>query len=460
MRQRRGFSLLELMVVLAIVSILFAMGFSLMGDQRRSSAVEAEAQRLAAVLRHTRHRAINEQVAYGVAFNIRNALDTSGAVLNNWDGGHYYRVLGPNRGQREQVRYNHRHFPAFVNHVRSLWVSEPHVLPARSVRFLALSDLDRGPRSHKDDIYYSDDATYPRPWFGVYDQAAKRWWPWGGYDPSKNYSGFYYEGKDGDVTGSRNPVTRSYNIDLNKNGVLEDNPADPSQDEVGYVIWEEGEGRELVNANWLDACLFFMPSGEVNFMEWNLGRRAYAAGEGHIEKMYFGINDRCMIVQDGTNTNGKDGRIGHAFNVSLATKARWHLHPESQHFVAHNGGWHITLAPDAQHDANNFETVDDAIASFTPAWRVFVSATGAIHAFRVQSRRSGSFLEASGKPVWPSDPSDWQDNAFVKKFHGVGWQHEEGTGWWLKRAVPTGEPINDMITGRMLTDRIWWYGEE
>ena len=98
MGRRAGFSLIELMVVMAIMAILFAISFASLRTERTDAEVQTEAERLAAVLRQVRNRAMGERAAYGVVFNLRNAVGTSGAVLNNWDGGHFYRIIGPGFG--------------------------------------------------------------------------------------------------------------------------------------------------------------------------------------------------------------------------------------------------------------------------------------------------------------------------------------------------------------------------
>ena len=385
-----GFSLIEVLVVLAIVSILFAMGFSSLGQERRSSEVQAEAERLAAVLRLTRNRAMNEQRGYGVAFNIRNGVGTSGAVLNNWDGGHYYRIFSSQRHTRDlpavhsERSWNgfHVNLPYMIDTLKDCWVSDRYLLPAKSVRFLALSDLDRGPRRHYlhktwPEEYYDSDPSYPRPWFGYYDQTTGRLHAWGGYDPAKNYSGFYYEGTDGDITDCVNPTDRSYdedfdwdgkfaNVDRNNDGDFDD----PYERELDYAIWRKGEGRELVNADWLDAAIVFMPSGEARFLEWNSFRRGFfnkqSDGSGGFSGCYVnGIADRCLPKQ--TGAWNKSGVVHHLFNSSGLHNARSVEQPESTHFVVHTGGWNITLAADAQIDVNHFNTVDEAIASITTA---------------------------------------------------------------------------------------------
>ena len=339
------------------------------------------------------------------------------------------------------------------------------------MRFLALSDLDRGPRSHLNNVYYSGDSTYPRPWFGVYDQNSKTWWPWGGYDPSKDYSGFYYEGADGDIVGSKHPSDRIYDVDRDRSGTLDNKDLnsdgdydDPFEREEDYVIWTKDEGRNLVNADWLDAAIFFMPTGEAHFLEWNLGRRMHldqqpalgAAWDDHVHR--HGVGDRCMKKSNGVWGVIKNGQVSHLFNTTLTSRMRGSEHPESQHFLPQNGGWFLTLAPDAIQDSNRFETVEDAMASFYPAYRVFVSATGSVRVLRVQARRSSAFLDdpSYGKP-WPSSPDKWQDDAYLRKYHQLGWLHKANTVGFLKVPEEIGRPINDKVTGRMLTDRIWWF---
>ena len=494
--QRRGFSLVEILVVIGIVSILFAMSFAGLSDQRRAGEVQSEAERLAGVLRMVRNRAMNEKRAYGVAFNIRNGVGTSGEVLNNWDGGHYYRIFGSAQDggwSAPPSMWTQLSFPDVVDTIKEIWVSEPYRLPARKVRFLSLSDIDCGPRLYEDardkttwdqwtERGYSFDATYPRPWFGIYDQATNAWFPWGGYTQGKPYSAFYYEGDDGPVTGSVHPKDRifDHHFDHNKavarhkrdknNGITiadhdlngDGDSDDPFEKEKDYVIWRKDEPRDVVNANWLDAALVFSPTGEAIFLEWNMYRRPFynkqqaidwtVSGVGFNDTyLCNGINDRCMpYASNPWNLN--------IFRVSSpATVGSKTNFPESQHFVLHNGGYFLTLAPDATRDGNQFGNVEEVLDSIDPTYRIFIGNTGAIKVIKVQRRRSGNFLDE--RPTWPENPTDWQDDALVDKNHRAGWLHEEGTVGWTQDAVPMGEPINALITGRMLTERVWWYSD-
>ena len=45
-------------------------------------------------------RAMVEQAPFAIAINIQNAPGSSGRVINNRSGGHWYRMVGPARGIR------------------------------------------------------------------------------------------------------------------------------------------------------------------------------------------------------------------------------------------------------------------------------------------------------------------------------------------------------------------------
>lgn len=485
----RGFTLIEVMVVVSIVMLLAAMSLGSMREQRRDAEVQTEAERLAAVLRQARNRAVVERASYGVVFNIRNAADTSGVVLNNWDGGHYYQIIGPGRGRAagnsipvagpESKDGGDRNFPHFLESVERSWVSERFVLGEHKVRFLALGDTDEGPRVNKDSANHADnryygsfgETTYPRPWFGYYDQASGVLWAWGGYDPAKDYSGFYYEGKDGDVTGSRHPVGRFYNENWNFDGAfldtdlnLDGDKTDWGEHEVNFPIYEAGEPRALVEADYMDACIMFTPAGTAEFLEWNRGRRAYideqAALWGNSRAGRNGIADRAKRRKTGTSTSYSKWEYTYTDHrrVDIEDGA------EVAHFVDYTGGWHITLAPDAQFDDNRFATVEEAMNSIDPCWRVFVGASGIVEVFRVQHQRTNGAL--GGRAVWPGSPSDWESSSLTASNPvwlrcRTGWLHEPETSAEerLLKPVDGWEPITNLLTPRMMTDKIWWIEE-
>ena len=92
---RRAFSMVELLVVIAIMAIALGMIAVSMTRTNADAAVKGAADALAAVLRQTRTRAMVNQAPYAVSFNIQNAPGSSGRVLNNRSGGHWYRIIGP-----------------------------------------------------------------------------------------------------------------------------------------------------------------------------------------------------------------------------------------------------------------------------------------------------------------------------------------------------------------------------
>ncbi len=501
---RRAFSLVELLVVLSIVLLLMGIGMRSMKRDEKDAQVRGAAEGLAAVLRQTRSRAMSEQAAFGVVFNIQNQPGTSGLVLNNWSGGHWYRVIGPhqlggNLNSRALIapvwnlrddanRHFQPNFPDYIANIADSWVSEPVRLPARQVRFLALADIDEGPRRTQAprfnnspgpiDIYYGDggERTYPRPWFGWFDPAAKKWWPWGGYQQAVKYSGFYYEGSGGPIGDSRNPDSRVFNnsfrraelldgvfqdVDMNGDGDVDD----LREREVGFALWRIGEPRPLVNADWMDACIVFNPLGQATFLEWNQGRRTYepvqstAPTPGDENWPQFrknGCNDRAKNCSDQSLVD--QGGQGKQYTISRWDYLQEDCNAEVVHFEGHNAGYHITLGPDAVVDGNDFPDARAVLDAITPAYRVYVGSSGAVQVMRVQ-RRQDAYLD--GHAVWPANPSDWlQTSAGNPVFRRcrLGWLHQDKatTGYALQR---TGKPINYIVTERMLADRIWWFDE-
>src|SRR5690606_22258568 len=92
---RGAFSLIEILVAVAILAVLAGMTFLTTGHQQRGAVVRQEAEILAATLRRARGLALAHRATYAVVFNLQNAPGSSGAVLNNRSGGHWYRLLGP-----------------------------------------------------------------------------------------------------------------------------------------------------------------------------------------------------------------------------------------------------------------------------------------------------------------------------------------------------------------------------
>lgn len=509
---KRGFSLIELLVVLGIMAVLLGIGMTTMRRDRTDAQVRGAAESLAAVLQQTRTRAMHEQAAFGVVFNIQNQPGTTGSVLNNWSGGHYYRVIGPHQNNLRSssslpmgiaITDNwgwlvQGCLPDITTNIAESWVSEPYHLPARQVRFLALSDTDEGPRNTLgaanlwwagSNIYYGDagEKTYPRPWFGYFDTTAKKWYPWGGYLPTKKYSAFYYEGQGGVIPDSKNVDNRLFNhnfhignkhdgqfLDVDRNG--DGDTSDLREQEVNFPIWRINEPRPVVNADWMDACIMFTPSGRALFLEWNRNRRRFENAQANVEPADKGWETvPNTVYRNGVSDRAKDCRVGSGPVCVTASGQGYgsrdygyvknNVTAEVVHFEEHNGGYHITLGPDAVADDNSFEDAAAVIRSITPAYRVFIGVTGTIRVVRVQ-RRSDDYL--AGKPVWPSTPATWLQTTAVNQVWRrcrLGYLHVDtkdntwGNRWWQPELTPKGRPINDIITGRMLSDRIWWLDE-
>ena len=220
MKDTRGFTLVELLMVLSIMVLLLSMVIlPSSGDQRRA-VVRGAAYELAATIRQARSLAMEHNGYFGLTFNVQNAPDSSGRMLNNRSGGHWYRIVRPYGGMADNAAYANVYgvFPvpivslpsgaaflnwvpkAFLQQVQSCYLGPQHTLPAGGVRFLALTDQDNGRRLCANGLYspgsslfnipadHAGDglvAHYPRPWFGRSEPTATgiRIHAWGGYEP-------------------------------------------------------------------------------------------------------------------------------------------------------------------------------------------------------------------------------------------------------------------------------------
>jgi prepilin-type N-terminal cleavage/methylation domain-containing protein len=494
---RRAFSLVELLIVLAVVALLMGLGVASLRRDQRGAQVQAAAEELAGTLRKARAMAMRDQAVYGIAFNIQNEPGSSGAVLNNRSGGHWYRIIGPAKTLAQSTNLagnipypmnllggrENWNFPDYLYAISIAWVAEKTVLPARKVRFLALSDTDEGPRfpaytsaSIAGTGNYGDagEMTYPRPWFGYFDRKGGRLWPWGGYDPAKAHSGFFYQGSGPAISGCRNMDDRIYDNsfavagadrdadyadakDLNGDG----DTADLGEVESKVPIWRTGEPRPLVNADWLDAVIVFLPDGRARYLEWGRGRRFYSQGQvGALGKGGNGVRDLTRIAF----TNSQDSKLkNQAFDNSpvfaplsqdrRATRTTNPCGPgEVRHFNLHTGGWHLTLAPDALDDQDTFASEQEALESISPMWRVFIGENGSIRAFPVAQRPGWPMTAAT----IPSTPADWLDAAWVWKNCRYGYPHDPTTNGEILVPTPIGRPITDVISTSMLCNKVWW----
>ena len=265
-----GFTLVELLIVIVIIGLALSMIAFLPKGAQKDSAVQAAAHELASTLQVARSLALDKRAIYAVTFNVECGRGTSGIVLNNWSGGHWYQILGPTDYSTVQNQSSGvATFPypqispawadsagSFLSKVKGSSVGDRHYLATNKVRFLALTDQDNGCPIDPHDIWNPAQQVfvqgYPRPWFGVYDPATKKLLPWGGYDPTgpldfqgRRCAGFYYEGDDGNITDSVNPADRIAG---------------------GGQIYAKGANRPLINGAWEDYTLIFYPDGSVSEM--------------------------------------------------------------------------------------------------------------------------------------------------------------------------------------------------
>lgn len=465
---RSGFSLVELIVVLAIVALVFGMmGSSYAQKDAKAQAVKAAADELAATLRQARQLALERKAVHAVVFNIQNQPGSNGRVLNNRSGGHWYRILGPSapslsdRSQdadsvppispRWRPPYN---LAQLRDEMGKCWVGDTHILATGKVRFLALTDLDWGRGAEQWNArQVPEHASYPRPWFGFYDPVAKRLYPWGGYDPAIDYSGFAYWGKDQynsnwgspisatadpEPVGSLHPVGRK----LDRWAPGQDSSQIPqfaSTTPEADVLYEAKTPRPLVDAAWRDASILFLPDGEVRWGNWMPARHArwYADGVvGGTVNVRRGAFDR---------SNGAYEEYSGAIDQYKRTMA--------SNCDQASGGWFITLAPDAPDDNDTFATAKQAIDSIMPAYRVFITPFGDCRVIPVSR-----VPKWQGLAPWPPTPTWFANWGDVRKYF-PGSKLVSGAlldGWGTGIGPAVGRPVTDFVTPEMLVGRQFW----
>lgn len=537
----RGFTLIELLVVIAIIVLATSMIFVLPKRDERRALVEGSAQQLAATLRSARSMAMERGAIVGVSFNITNEPGSSGRILNNRSGGHWYQITGPNPDSKTS-RYttyplpraavadgwsnwtpmDSRAAPAvrpWIELIDRCFIGERYVLPRRKVRFLALSDTDNGNAFIWGPKF---PYTYPRPWFGFWDATSKRLFPWGGYDPQfkdfcqpsyspgagyedgrfdafggakSSYSGFYYEGNDGSITGCKHPRDRDVVDDTNGDGFYREtlnnagnlNEAQIDDPTKKYRLWTKDESRPLVNAAFNDFVVAFNPTGNATmqrfknmqkdgngdnrnqyiqdlFAEWHWNT-TWAVRPNNKRLHNWGPFDMCNEMNAWYVGNGASA--GDAFT-------------EISHYDRRTGGWFITLAPDAIDDNDVFPSAEVAIESISPMFRVFISSLGEIRVIEVKRSQpvTATFLSITVDPttggagpgnVW--GPSFWYGgaqganpvadvtaNATLKASAAWNkWTSLYYRDWGLYRSGKAiGVPVTDFVTADMLSNQKWW----
>jgi prepilin-type N-terminal cleavage/methylation domain-containing protein len=435
-RRRPGFTLIELLVVIAIIGLLASMIAFLPASERRRGDVRAAAEELAATLRSARSMAMRQQAVCGVAFNIRNGLGTSGRVLNNRDGGHWYRIIGPSENGSG---YPHPSFTGngggkyvgdtktvagFLGEIEAAWAGDRHILPPRRVRFLALTDQDNGTRvipTVPSYMMYPFPATYPRPWFGSWDPASKRLYPWGGYDTALldnrglHCSGFYYEGADANggkgIVGCANPSDRFTTWEGPGNG---------------RQLLAAGQGRPLINAAWLDYVIVFTPDGRVK--------------EGPImETRHASCRANGAAGSSATGGTGS-GDLGD-FAGGFTSVQNWHALMSS--YAPHTGVYAITLCPDIDKDTDIFPTAAEAFRSIWPMYRVTVNRFGYVRVEAV------SQLPPAGAAFDTTTITNWQNKGQIQQYYRYLYATDA-------KGDLRGKPVTGFLTPEVLASRQWW----
>jgi len=509
MNRPQAFTLIEILIVLMIIMIMIGFVIPFSSSDRREEEVRGAAEELAAVLRETRERALLRNYSHAVVFNITNAPGSSGRILNNRTGGHWYRVIGTsdqtgtwNIDERLWNRFpyfdwtaspvngnqpgNNQSIPikSYVELVSRSWIDEPHVLPPRKVRFLALLDQDNGDNMAPDrGGYYT--TTYPRPWFGWWESSTGLLHAWGGYDPelkgeSQGFlgwglgsmsrtmvggrlaspSGFYYEGWDGEIQGCRNPKDREVRHD---NGGGNAGIVDAS-DTASYTLYKEGESRPLINADWLDYMILFHPDGTV-CDDWFRMRQGYWKFDNArpnnqdpfvptypaLSSIHAGVMDRCNGMA--SRRNWSDPQASYP---ALSAAQR-----EATTYVQRTGFYWITLAPDALEDNATFPSAQAALRSISPMYRVGISPEGHVKVVRVHNTSKRALDNTI-------TGSDWQDKNKIWGKTGATWSastpitmsnyiNHELRIHGAPPGSPLPMPVSDTVTPEMLSQRSWWW---
>ncbi|NRA37422.1 MAG: hypothetical protein HRU15_04735 [Planctomycetes bacterium] len=411
---RIAFTLIELMVVLTLMLTFSSMIVSLFSTNEKDALTTAAVE-LQTVLQRARSLSRSTQQGHAVIFHIENSGD--GSVLKNFSdiddaefkGRHWYAIIGPDTSTTELENngpgsgrntqtipkakykygwYTFLHLSDYEEGLKGKQIGPRHYLP-QGVRFLALSDTDNEYGSYNED-------SYPRPWFGYYDSANKKLYPWGAYNRDIDAAleaavgkfactGLDYEGDDGQIAYDANSdcnlnpssvwgrihatATAIYPSDVTGSGKFDpcglDMYGDPNLKYLGPdTTLYAGKPRAVVNGYWGDYMIMFDATGSA-MMEHGHGRRLYFSSQ---------YDDRNTPDWDPNNgCSRKNMEVSNATNFT--------------------GAMYITLARDIDIDDEvyngstdpisgasdyySFESVDDALESITPFVRIRIEeATG------------------------------------------------------------------------------------
>lgn len=407
---RRAFTLIEMLVVVSLIALLSSMIIFLYEDSAED-AVTKSALELKSVLERARSLAMKTGRMHAVSFHIENAGD--GSVLKNFShiddeefpGRHWYCIIGPDFstiGTTAGWSRDPRKIPVarngqngnllsfyclsdYIECMQDVQVGPRHYL-LPGVRFLALGD--------QDNLYWKyNHKTYPRPWFGYYDDSENRLYPWGAWNPEIDAgfpfptTGLDYQGEDDapayyaeydtvinppEVWGRIHPDATAPNQEYR-----DDDHDDPASDYRGFTTGYLGPDtwylassgsrkvpRPLINAYWGDYMILFDAKGTARSVTGEARKTFFEA-----IKWYSGRHS-----SRGTGDNFSRNQMG--------------IKDE----VEDTGGFYITICRDiddseAIYDQTNpttggldftrFRSVGDAYESITPYKRLFVwRATG------------------------------------------------------------------------------------
>ncbi len=404
-----AFTLIELLVVVSIMALMSSM-IIMAYEESAEDAVSASAHELQSVLQRARSLAMRHGVMYGVTFHIENSGD--GTVLKNGSyldetsesRGHWYCIVGPDTsdyGYRSTLYPPRASLHAFftldeyMKAMQSVQVGPRYKLQP-GTRFLALGDVD--------ELYpstYYDDPSYPRPWFGYYDEVNKTLYPWGAYNRDVDAvlrhpnTGLDYAGNDGEISYDKSLDT---NINPSKVwGRIHFDATAPHQAYIDSAVVDSNvkkyygytrnfvgpdehvlastpskkQPRPLVNALWADFMILFDATGAAYVTDAH-GRVGYLSAVGSGSPY-----SKSSSTPYGTNSGRHNMGIKHAVDTT--------------------GGFYVTICRDVDseediyHEVNpltgqpayhKFETKEDAMASITPFIRVFVNQSSGIAELR------------------------------------------------------------------------------
>lgn len=486
---RRAFTLVELLVVLAIIGAVAGIILSTPRADARDVQVKAAADELAAVLRASRAMAIERRAMYGVCFNIENQPGSSGWLLNNRGGGHWYRVIGPRDENAANLNLPGTGFPPtysrnasptqdapiryYLEATDRAWIGDRRILPAGKVRFVALTDQDNGNYRENGDTY---PPTYPRPWFGWWDSSTNRLHAWGGYEPDLamtaqtgasaakhqprsrdgrtiSHSGFHYEGYDGVITGCRNPGNRDVFDDGNSDGII------GSTETTTYRLWDSDSPRPLINARWQDCMIAFRPDGTA-FSNWMNLRHACATDFDKLswpaltpQNLFYdpSLNGTALLLPSdcpsGKHHMMELGPADMCNRISSSSGAA----AEGSWSASRSGYYFLTLGPDLATDDPTYPSASAALHSLMPLYRVGVSPFGDVVVRRIRNQlRSGEVYDTA------LTGADWNVKAKTDLYYRDHLLVNKTTVP-VTRYTARGKPITDVLTVEMLRDRKWWW---